>query len=96
MAYPLEQLIARDWGDAGHADPVKFQIKCVEKVCCDQIYHGKNPCDNGKPFILTKVRDMLGHRGQSRTRRTGGYFKDFFRMEHPMVLQCILIITMNF
>ena len=56
MAYSLNQLIARKWGEAGHADPVKFQIKCVEKVCCEQIYHGKNPCDGGKPFILTKVR----------------------------------------
>ena len=55
MAYSLDQLIARKWGEAGHADPVKFQIQCVEKVCCKQIYHGKNPCDDGKPFVLTKV-----------------------------------------
>ena len=70
MAYSLNQLIARDWGEAGHADPVKFEIKCVEKVCCEQISHGKNPCDDGKPFILTKVRwstDFIGLGGRIET-----------------------------
>ena len=72
MAYSLNQLIARDWGEAGHADPVKFEIKCVEKVCCEQISHGKNPCDDGKPFILTKVRwstDFIGLGGRIETER---------------------------
>ena len=55
MAYSLDHLIEREWGDKV-TDPVKFEIKCVEKICCEQIYHGKNPCDGGKPFILTKVR----------------------------------------
>ena len=55
MAYSLDHLIEREWGEA-HTDPVKFEIKCVEKICCEQIYHGKNPCDGGKPFILTQVK----------------------------------------
>ena len=55
MAYSLDHLIEREWGDKV-TDPVKFEIKCVEKICCEQIYHGKNPCDGGKPFILTQVK----------------------------------------
>ena len=91
MAYSLDHLIEREWGDA-HTDPVKFEIKCVEKICCEQIYHGKNPCDDGKPFILTQVKRSTNVNKQDRD----GCLMEFFRMEHQMVLQSIHIITKNF